>query len=325
MYGLLGTAILTLASPLVLASTPVARPPPARAHDPPCASEMCSAPDTVPVAPLPPTTPESPGPAEQPSARDTLVERLLHRLHALDAVPLPMLYVGAPGISAQTPVAFGGSFGQIGIGAIYFPRARYNQDRRPDGAIGFVLGLGQPSILGIDATVTITDLRQDQLGRGGLGHRGLVGLKVHRRRGNVAVAVGVQNLLHWGSAPAHRSVYAVATARSGSGRSSDGVSGRVYGSLGVGTGRFRSLDALKDGRETVGVFGNLAFSVTRPLRVFAEWSGQDLGLGVSLVPVRRLPAIVSVAVVDVTRSTEDRAHVVIGVGYGFTIAPWRKP
>jgi len=71
------------------------------------------------------------------------------------------------------------------------------------------------------------------------------------------------------------------------------------------------------GENNINVFGNMALRVARPVSLIAEWTGQDLGLGLSIAPFRNFPLTITPAVRDVV-STEGRsARFVIGLGTAF--------
>ena len=92
----------------------------------------------------------------------------------------------------------------------------------------------------------------------------------------------------------------------------------LYTTLGVGGGQFRSESDINDGNENVGVFGSLAVKVIQPVGFVAEWSGQDLTIGVPLVLFRRLPLVIVPAVTDITGSAGDGTRFVVGLGYSFS-------
>ena len=75
----------------------------------------------------------------------------------------------------------------------------------------------------------------------------------------------------------------------------DGASATV----GVGDGRFNTMDRLSNGTNGAGLFGGLSVQVVDRVNVMGMWYGQDLSLGLSAVvpgpiPVTITPAWVSV-------------------------------
>lgn len=64
------------------------------------------------------------------------------------------------------------------------------------------------------------------------------------------------------------------------------------------------------------VFGNVALRVAKPASLVVEWTGQDLGVGVSVTPFANLPLVITPAVRDIT-GAGDGARFVIGTGFSF--------
>ena len=91
---------------------------------------------------------------------------------------------------------------------------------------------------------------------------------------------------------------------------------RVAVTAGVGSGQFQSEDDLNDDSDGVNVFGNVAVRVARPVSVIAEWSGQDLGVGLSIAPFKNFPLVITPAVRDIV-GAGDGPRFVLGTGLGF--------
>ena len=91
---------------------------------------------------------------------------------------------------------------------------------------------------------------------------------------------------------------------------------RVSFTVGVGDGQFRSNGAVKVGDNNVNVFGNVAVRVARPVSFIAEWTGQDLGLGLSIAPFKNIPFVITPAVRDVVGGG-DAPRFVLGAGTAF--------
>ena len=81
----------------------------------------------------------------------------------------------------------------------------------------------------------------------------------------------------------------------------------------MGNGQFRTEDDIINDEDGVNVFGSLAFRVNRPVSLVAEWSGQDLGLGVSVSPFRTVPLTFNLNARDIV-GAGDGARLVFGVG-----------
>jgi hypothetical protein len=250
----------------------------------------------------------APAAAQQP---DTLRDRYLVPLPPSGLLDPGVVLLRAPGISLGSPVAFGPRWGDVFVGAVgvnrqrYFPEERGSLNR--DGVIVAGLGLGDPvNLVGLEVLLaSYSTVNSGLLSRGGLT------LKAHRvLPGNFAVAAGMENVLRRGPLETQRSAY--------------GVVSRVWlpgglpvlvTSVGVGTGRFRSEEAELEDRSTVGLFANLAFSVWQPVSFMADYN-QDLNLGLSIVPLSRVPLSVTVGMLDVLGVAGDGQRFMLGVAAG---------
>jgi hypothetical protein len=87
---------------------------------------------------------------------------------------------------------------------------------------------------------------------------------------------------------------------------------------GVGTGDYRRESDALSGRESIGLFGSVAASLSPRSQAFASWTGQDLAAGVSFRPFASYPLIIRPAYVDLTRSAGDGPRFVLGVAYGYS-------
>ena len=88
---------------------------------------------------------------------------------------------------------------------------------------------------------------------------------------------------------------------------------RIGATIGVGNGQFRTEDDIVNDENGLNVFGSLAFRVARPVSFVTEWSGQDLGMGVSVSPFRTVPLTFNLSARDIV-GAGDGARFVFGVG-----------
>ncbi|HET6763755.1 MAG TPA: hypothetical protein VFH27_08780 [Longimicrobiaceae bacterium] len=163
--------------------------------------------------------------------------------------------------------------------------------------------------------MAILDLKS-QYGEGGFGHRGSFNAKLHRSwNERTAVAVGIENVLNWGGTDAPVTTFAAVTRRAQL-REPGSAFDALHLTAGLGHGRFvRESRALR-GETGLGVFGSAAVRVARPLEAFAEWTGQDLGVGLSLVPFRSIPLVITPTFQDFPGSN---SRLLLGAGFGFTL------
>ncbi|NEQ20678.1 MAG: S-layer homology domain-containing protein [Microcoleus sp. SIO2G3] len=216
------------------------------------------------------------------------------------------------GSSIGTPTAFGAETGNIFLGGTYQERARFTGKEDAAAVVGFGLGDAR-RLVALETAVSIYDLEGDTFEDGG------VSFKVHRLfPGDFAVAVGVENLIEWGNTDGGSSVYGVASKVFRLRRDGSQPLSRVTASVGIGGGRFRSEDNIEEGDEDPNVFGSVGVQVAEPITVIAEWTGQDLNLGASIVPIRGVPLVITPAAADVTGTAGDGTRFILGVGYGIS-------
>ncbi|MEM6612827.1 MAG: hypothetical protein AAF652_11365 [Cyanobacteria bacterium P01_C01_bin.72] len=227
-------------------------------------------------------------------------------------VPLPKQpYRSSPSITIINPSGYGASWGNAGIGIGFQERARFTDES--DGVIGFGFGVGNSrKNIGAQVGISLVDVSspfQD----------GAINLKLHRRLPqDFSVAAGVQGIVTWGNTDGGSSVYGVTTKRFKLRQDRTKAFSEIYTTVGVGGGQFRTESNINSGNENVGVFGSLAVKAAQPVGLVAEWTGQDLTIGLPVIPFRRLPLVIVPAVTDITGSAGDGARFVVGLGYSFS-------
>jgi hypothetical protein len=220
-------------------------------------------------------------------------------------------YRTSPSITIINPSAYGASWGNVGIGLGYQERARFTEES--DGVVGLGFGLGNAQKnVGVQVGISLVDISSPF-------SDGSINLKLHRRLPkDFAIAIGVQGLTTWGNTDGGSSVFGVATKRFKLRPDRTQPFSELYTTVGVGGGQFRSESDINEGNENVGVFGSLGIKVIQPVGFVAEWSGQDLTLGIPLVPFRKIPLVIVPSITDVTGSAGDGTRFVVGLGYSFS-------
>lgn len=223
----------------------------------------------------------------------------------------------APGSSLLTPTAFGPRWGQAFVGAGFQERTRFTDSS--DGAISVGFGVGDPrKTVGLQTSFTVLDLLDNRSGDDGFFNRGAISFKVSRVLPNdVAIAGGIENAIVWGFTDVGTSAYGVVTKVFRLQESTADPFSRLTLSLGVGNGRFRTEDDFNEDNNTVNVFGSVAVRVARPVSAIANWTGQDLSLGVSVVPFRNIPLVVTPSLDDITGNAGDGTRFRLSVGYSY--------
>lgn len=218
----------------------------------------------------------------------------------------------SPTATITIPSAYGQEWGKVGMALGLQSRTRYTN--HADGGLGIGMGLGNPQTgVGVDVGVSIVDLIGDT------GQDGSVSVKIHRQLPqNWAIAVGVHNAIQWGNTDGGSSVYGVVTKRFDLRDNISDPFSRVYVSAGVGGGQFRSEDNIMQQQDAIGVFGGVAVRVIPSVNAIVEWTGQDLTLGASIVPISKIPFVITPALTDITGSAGDGSRFILGIGYVFS-------
>lgn len=216
-------------------------------------------------------------------------------------------YELAPNITIISPSAYGKSWGNLSVGFGFQERTRFTQEA--DGVFGIGIGLGDArKAIGLDIGVTITDLDTAE--------DGTISFKLHRQLPHdFAVAVGVLNAIDWGLTDSGRSFYGVVTKRFRLQDSPEKLFSQLYVSAGVGSGQFRFESNINKNDDSINIFGSAAVRVAEPVSAIVEWSGQDLTVGLSVIPFRNIPLTITPGVTDITGNAGDGSRFILGVGY----------
>ena len=162
----------------------------------------------------------------------------------------------------------------------------------------------------------------------GFGQNGAFGLKLHRALpGNLAVAIGGENLAGWGTLDAPKTYYGVVSKVWRLRQREGDPFGSLTTNLGVGDGRFSpNFDSLTSTsqRGSLGVFGSAGLRVHEKVTLIGDWGGQDLSLGVSVLPLRWVPLVITPAYADVLHRDNHHGAFVLGVALGFKFAQVRN-
>ncbi|TAF08301.1 MAG: hypothetical protein EAZ77_07310 [Nostocales cyanobacterium] len=216
----------------------------------------------------------------------------------------------SPGITMLTPSAYGKSWGRASLAGGLQSRARFTD--KSDGVLGVSVGFGDAKkSVGLDVNLGIVDISSFEDGN--------ISFKLHRQLPeDFAVAVGVKNFVTFGNTDGGTSGYGVITKMFRLQDSESKAFSRLYVSAGVGGGQFRSESDVRNNIDSVGVFGSLAVKVSQPVNAIIEWSGQDLGLGLSVAPFKKIPLVITPGISDITGSAGDGTRFILGIGYSIS-------
>jgi hypothetical protein len=192
-------------------------------------------------------------------------------------------------------------------------QAGVREDTGSVGGGGIGVGLGDAKkYVGLELGYTFVD--GENFGLGGFSG------KLHRRLGNDgSIAFGWNGFANLGGRnDFEQSIYGVGTYVFRFAESLDAAFSRLALTVGVGNGQFRSNLDRDEFRNGTNVFGNMALRVIRPVSLIAEWTGQDLAVGLSIAPFKNFPFVITPAVRDVTGSGY-APRFVIGAGVSFSL------
>ncbi|MGB0562624.1 MAG: hypothetical protein ACPGVO_12605 [Spirulinaceae cyanobacterium] len=219
-------------------------------------------------------------------------------------------YAASPALSIYIPVGYGADRNTA------FVSTNYQSAVRPDatgstfnGGLGVGLGNASKSV---GAEISYAFANNDDFGEGGFN------VKLHRRLpDDWAIAAGWNGLVNIGRNDFEHSKYGALTKVVRLRPSLDDSFSRLSITAGLGDNQFRSNGAVSAGDNNINVFGNMALRVARPVSLIAEWTGQDLGLGLSIAPIKRFPLTITPAVRDIVTTDGRSARFVLGVGTAF--------
>jgi hypothetical protein len=232
-----------------------------------------------------------------------------------------------------TPTAFGASTGLF-VGASYQNATRPNIYAPIPGTVkgpetyaySVGLGLGDArNFFGLE-TVGTTYNRANA----GIFDNGGISFKVHKMLGdNFAIAGGYENAITFGNnsgAPINPDG-GVNGGRTGYGVISTilnpdpnvGFFSNTTLSVGAGAGRFRTVGDIRNGRDTINVFGSVGTRLSSNLSLIADWNGQDLGVGLPITfPLGSGSSFqITPALVDLVNNETGGSRFVVSGGLGF--------
>ncbi|AFZ20141.1 hypothetical protein [Allocoleopsis franciscana] len=239
-------------------------------------------------------------------------EGLQNELRDLENVKVDQGFEASPALSIYIPTGFGADNNTGFIGATFQERTRYSNVSDGGAVIGVGLGDAQKAV-GVELSYTTASFGGSRdFGGGGFN------AKVHRQIGDgLAVAAGWNGFANLGGRnDFENSIYGVVSKVFRTRDDINSLFSRVAVTAGVGNGQFRTEDAVAKDDGGIGVFGNVAVRVARPVSLIAEWSGQDLGVGLSLAPFKNIPLVITPAVRDIV-GAGDGPRFVLGTGLAF--------
>jgi hypothetical protein len=292
-------------------------------------------PEIVPIAPLPIDPANGEAIAQLPSEAEAAA--LKDEIESYQPAPKRWLkrYKASPGITMAIPSGFGADRGKafFGVGV------QQTRVSTRDGAAGIGIGLGDARKgVGVQISYTSASISPGKLfpGLGGIpaSNRpfgaGGFNIKVHRQfPDGLSLAVGADSIINIGPRTggisgasndgtvqneSEGTYYVAATKLFQLKPDATDSFSRLAVTVGAGIGRFQPTQTLIDGKKIITPFASVALKVSPAASVIAEWTGQDFGVGLSWVPFRNLPFVISPGIRDIFGPDATRPRFILGFG-----------
>jgi hypothetical protein len=283
-------------------------------------------PEIVPIAPLPSDSATGEMTAQLPPEAEAAA--LQDVINSYQPAPSRWLkrYKASPGITMGNPSGFGADRGKMftGLGISRTPL------RTLDGSAGIGIGIGNArKSIGVQLSYTAYSLTSNTNGNSDSRNAGdgAFNIKIHRQFANGwSVAVGADSIINVGKRlsfdPFNRfkynesegTYYGVVTKFIPLKSDPTDSFSRLALTLGAGTGRFQSEGSLMTGKYVITPFASAALTISPAASLTAEWSGHDFGIGLSWVPFRNLPIVISPGVRDLFGVDIGKPRWQLGIG-----------
>jgi hypothetical protein len=218
----------------------------------------------------------------------------------------------SPGFTISNPSGFGADNNTVFLVGDYQGRTR---DTKLDaGVMTLGVGLGDArKAVGAEFSYTQDSFETDR-------ESGGFNAKLHRRiSDDSSIAVGWNHFARIGNYLNYpkNSYYAAYTKVFKTREYLEQPFSRVAVTTGIGSGQFlNEKEASSKDPDGLNVFGTVAVRVAQPVSAIAEWTGQDLALGLSIAPFKNIPLVITPAFRDIT-GAGDGARFVLGTGLSF--------
>lgn len=222
------------------------------------------------------------------------------------------VFQGSPSITIANPAGYGADQNTVFLGATFQSDVR--ESDKEDGAAVIGIGLGDSrEVIGAEVSYTFASFGENRdFGTGGFN------LKLHRQfRNDWAVAVGWNGFATTGDTDFNDSFYGVVTHILRTRPNVNSFFSRVALTAGVGNGQFQTIEDFEEDSDDFNPFGSIAVRVAQPVSVITEWTGQDLAVGLSIVPIEDLAWVITPAFRDIAGDDVDEARFVVGTGISF--------
>jgi hypothetical protein len=215
-----------------------------------------------------------------------------------------------PGVTLMTPTGYVAKWGDLYSSFSVNNRSR--GDNKAD-AYAFVgAGFGDPSRwLGIELTLGFLNVRE--IFSSGKGLSVKVG---HTFPDGSSLSIGKIDFLQWppNAADTGSSEYITYSKAFTFDRKPTQLFSLLVVNLGIGDGQFKNDEKFINEIPGIGLFTSVGLRVVEPLNLIANWNN-NLHVGASLAPFRKIPLIFTFGVLDTLNTQGDGKRYVVGISY----------
>lgn len=219
-----------------------------------------------------------------------------------------------PGVTLMTPTGYVAKWGDIYGAFSVNDRTRFGRIADAYAMLGF--GFGDPAKwLGFELTLGFLNVRK-LLNSG----KGITIKAGHTFPDGTSIAIGKIDFLQWpaNAADTGSSEYiAISRAFQLDYDPSQPFSLLII-NLGLGDGQFKSDEKFRADIKGVGLFGSLSVRIAEPVNILANWN-HNLHFGASIAPFRKIPFIITLAVMDTLKTQGDGLRYCAAISYADSI------
>jgi hypothetical protein len=215
-----------------------------------------------------------------------------------------------PGVAASSPLGYGPSRGDVFTGVGYQHKSALGS---ADGTISGGMGFFDPQeTVGLEVVLTSASTV-----RSGFGSRMMGAMKVHKTLANgTGIGLGYEGFKLWGDEFDVDASFYVAGTRQFALRSAPTFNSATL-NLGVGSGRFQSVEAVQDGESGMGFFFSAGVRMTAATGLILDYTGGMTNFGFSFTPSPTLPLVITPSLNDLSGEAGPGGRFALGVGFSW--------
>jgi len=214
-----------------------------------------------------------------------------------------------PGVAASSPLGYGPSRGDVFSGVGYQHKSALGS---ADGSISAGMGFFDAKKVGLEVVFTSASTV-----RSGFGSRMMGALKAHRTLANgMGIGLGYEGFKLWGDEfDVDASVYVAGTKQFQLRQASTFNTATL--NLGVGSGRFQTVENVQAGESGMGVFFSAGVRMTAATGLILDYTGGMTNFAFSFTPSATLPLVITPSLNDLSGEAGPGGRFALGVGFSW--------